>query len=295
MDGIIIADKPEGFTSFDVIAKLRGALGERRLGHGGTLDPMATGVLPIFAGSATKAVDLLPDETKRYTAAVRLGIKTDTADITGETLATSDKTCTRDELERALAGFKGRISQIPPMYSALKAGGRRLYDLAREGKTVERAPREIEIYSLELIGFDEKAREFAIDVCCSKGSYIRTLAEDIAASLGCLAALSALRRTASCGFTEAEARPLEEIITLAGEGRAGELLLSVESAFAPLKAVALDDNLARLFSNGYAFEAERLPVPLNEDERVRVYDKAGFSGIGERRGLRFKKLKQFRN
>ena len=295
MDGIIIADKPEGFTSFDLIAKLRGVLGERRLGHGGTLDPMATGVLPIFAGNATKAVDLLPDETKRYLAAVRLGIKTDTADITGETLETSFKSCTRDELERALEGFKGKITQIPPMYSALKVGGRRLYDLAREGKTVERAPREIEIYSLELITFDETAREFAIDVRCSKGTYIRALAEDIAASLGCLAALCALRRTASCGFAESQSHPLEEIITLAGEGRAGELLLSVESAFVSLQAVTLDDNLARLFSNGYAFEAARLPVPLGDGERVRVYDKAGFSGIGERREGRFKKLKQFRS
>ncbi|MEG2083411.1 MAG: tRNA pseudouridine(55) synthase TruB, partial [Oscillospiraceae bacterium] len=197
MNGIIIVDKPAGYTSFDVIAKLRGILGERRLGHGGTLDPMATGVLPVFAGNATKAVDFLPDETKRYTATVRLGILTDTGDITGTITEKSDKNCTLQELECALCSFVGAQKQVPPMYSAIKKDGKRLYELARKGKTVEREPRNIEITELRLVDFDESVREFAIDVLCSKGTYIRTLAEDIAASMGLVAALCALRRTMS--------------------------------------------------------------------------------------------------
>lgn len=295
MNGILIADKPSGFTSFDVVAKLRGILDERRLGHGGTLDPMATGVLPIFAGAATKAVDMLPDSTKRYTASARLGVKTDTADITGATLETSGVRCTRAQLEGALTAFIGESEQLPPMYSALKVDGRRLYDLAREGKTVERKPRAIEIYSLELVSFDGDEGEFTIDVRCSKGAYIRTLAEDIAASVGCLAALSELRRTASCGFDETRAHTLDEIQTLAETGRVSELLIPVESAFMTLDGVELDDNLARLFANGCAFEAARLDAPPDEGQAVRVYDKSGFVGIGERRGGRFKKLKQFRS
>lgn len=294
MKGIIIADKPEGYTSFDVIARLRGALGERRLGHGGTLDPLATGVLPVFAGSAAKAVDLLPDRTKRYRARVRLGLKTDTADISGAVLEADGRVCRREDLEAALRGFSGQQSQLPPMYSAVKVGGRRLYELAREGKTAERKEREIEIFSLELLAFDEEAKEFELDVKCSKGTYIRTLAEDIAASAGCLAALAALRRTESSGFTEAQARPLEELLQLAREGRIDEVLLSVESAFSPLAALRLDDNLARLFMNGYAFEAERLDAPPRLGEDVRVYSKDEFLGLGRREGSRFKKIKDFR-
>ncbi|MEG2259483.1 MAG: tRNA pseudouridine(55) synthase TruB, partial [Oscillospiraceae bacterium] len=193
MNGILIVDKPGGFTSFDVIAKLRGVLNERRIGHGGTLDPMATGVLPVFVGIATRAADLLPNEKKRYTATVRMGIRTDTADVTGRIIEQNDCVATRVQLESATRSLTGAISQIPPMYSAIQVDGKRLYDLARQGKTVERQARKIEIYKIEILDFNEFKREFTIDVICSKGTYIRTLAEDIASAAGCIAALSALR------------------------------------------------------------------------------------------------------
>ncbi|MEG2939153.1 MAG: tRNA pseudouridine(55) synthase TruB, partial [Oscillospiraceae bacterium] len=182
MNGILIVDKPGGFTSFDVIAKLRGVLNERRIGHGGTLDPMATGVLPVFVGIATRAADLLPNEKKRYTATVRMGIRTDTADITGSIIEQNDCVATREQLESATRSLTGAISQIPPMYSAIQVDGKRLYDLARQGKTVERQARKIEIYKIEILDFNEFKREFTIDVICSKGTYIRTLAEDIASA-----------------------------------------------------------------------------------------------------------------
>ena len=294
MNGIIIIDKPQGWTSFDVIAKLRGALHERRLGHGGTLDPMATGVLPVFVGRAAKAADMLPDSEKRYTARVKMGIRTDTGDITGSVTQRSDARCTRDELERAARGFLGEQLQVPPMYSAIKIDGRRLYDLAREGKSVERQARPIEIYSLAVTDFDEAAGEFALDVRCSKGTYVRTLAEDICAAAGCLGTLSALRRTASAGFDISRAMPLDEVLRVAESGTIQDILLPIDGAFSSLRPVTLNDNLARLFLNGFAFEAHRLPITAHEGERLRIYDAQGFVGIGECRDGTLKKLKQLR-
>ncbi|MEG2634544.1 MAG: tRNA pseudouridine(55) synthase TruB, partial [Oscillospiraceae bacterium] len=225
MNGILIVDKPGGFTSFDVIAKLRGVLNERRIGHGGTLDPMATGVLPVFVGIATRAADLLPNEKKRYTATVRMGIRTDTADVTGRIIEQNDCVATREQLESATRSLTGAISQIPPMYSAIQVDGKRLYDLARQGKTVERQARKIEIYKIEILDFNEFKREFTIDVICSKGTYIRTLAEDIASAAGCIAALSALRRTMSSGYGESQAHTLDEIVRKKDQGELESVFL----------------------------------------------------------------------
>ena len=194
MQGILIVDKPMDWTSFDVVAKLRGVLGTRKLGHSGTLDPMATGVLPVFCGGASKAVDLQLDHDKAYRAVLRLGQRTDTGDITGTVLETAPVTAGERELRAVLSQFVGKQMQVPPMYSAVKVGGQPLYKLAREGKTVERKARPIEIYSITY-GGSPAENEYVLEVTCSKGTYIRTLLEDIADALGQKGTMSALRRT----------------------------------------------------------------------------------------------------
>ncbi len=282
MNGIIIVDKPAGFTSHDVVAKLRGILGMRRIGHGGTLDPMATGVLPVFVGSATKAVDLLPDRTKRYTATVRLGEKTDTGDSTGAVTAKSDARCTEADLTALLPSFLGARTQIPPMYSAVKVGGRRLYESARAGETVERKPRPIEILSLDLVSFDDTEGSFVLDVRCSKGTYIRVLAEEIAETAGCLGTLTALRRTMSAGFALPDAHTLEEIAAAKESGALDTLLLPVDRAFTAYKAVALDPELTKQFFNGVVFDCRQTKIQLEPGETYCVYGADGaFLGLGE--------------
>ncbi len=293
MNGILVVDKPAGFTSFDVIAKLRGMLGERRLGHGGTLDPMATGVLPVFAGAATKAVDLLPNGRKRYVATVRLGVKTDTGDVTGAVVAQDDRRADLSVLQRAADSFRGAGEQIPPMVSAVRVDGKRLYELARAGKTVERAPRPIEIYSIAVSALDEAAGTFTLDVECSKGTYIRTLAEDVAAKCGCLASLAALRRTMSAGYGIDRAYTLTHIEQARADGTLDSLFLPVDSAFEAYGARTLDENLARLFLNGFAFEGSRVPDPPAEGEMVRIYRDTIFLGLGRIEDGKFKKVKQF--
>ena len=201
MQGILIVDKPMDWTSFDVVAKLRGVLGTRKLGHSGTLDPMATGVLPVFCGGASKAVDLQLDHDKSYRAVLRLGARTDTGDITGTVLETAPVTAGEAELLAVLPQFVGKQMQVPPMYSAVKINGQPLYKLAREGKTVERKARPIEIYSIEY-GGSPAEHEYVLNVKCSKGTYIRTLLEDIAAALGQKGTMSALRRVAGRGEIE---------------------------------------------------------------------------------------------
>ena len=209
-NGIIIIDKPEGWTSMDVCAKLRGIFKEKRVGHAGTLDPMATGVLPVFVGQATKAVSFAEGGKKEYRAILRLGITTDTQDTTGTVLTQTAVTATENDLRAVLPRFTGEIAQIPPMYSAIKINGQKLYDIARKGGSVARKPRNITIYELELV---EKLNEtdYSLRVVCSKGTYIRTLCHDIGAALGCGAAMAALRRTAAAGFTIDEAVTLDEV------------------------------------------------------------------------------------
>ena len=210
MQGILIVDKPMDWTSFDVVAKLRGVLGTRKLGHSGTLDPMATGVLPVFCGGASKAVDLQLDHDKAYRAVLRLGQRTDTGDITGTVLETAPVTAGERELQAVLPQFVGKQMQVPPMYSAVKVGGQPLYKLAREGKTVERKARPIEILDIRYEGSPAE-NEYALTVKCSKGTYIRVLLEEIAEAMGQKGTMSALRRVAAGVYTEADAHSLEEI------------------------------------------------------------------------------------
>ena len=223
-NGIIIIDKPMDWTSMDVCAKIRGILREKRVGHGGTLDPMATGVLPVFVGQATRAVEFAENGRKEYVAGLRLGQVTTTQDVSGETLETRPVTVSRSDVEQALQSFLGDIHQIPPMYSAIKINGQKLYDLARKGKEVERKPRSITIYEVELL---EQANEtdYLFRCVCSKGTYIRTLCHDIGQKLGCGGTLYSLRRAMAAGFT------LNDAVTLEQVQEAGEALLTPTDRF----------------------------------------------------------------
>lgn len=288
VDGVFAVYKPKGFTSFDVIAKLRGILKQRRLGHSGTLDPMATGVLAVFAGHATKAVDLVPDELKVYSARVRLGIKTDTGDITGTVVEKSGARPSGDELRRAAAAFVGVSEQTPPMYSAVKVGGVRLYAAARAGLEVERPARRIEIYD---VGISEVSDEgFRMDVRCKKGVYIRTLAEDIAAACGALATLEELRRDYSSGFSLSDCHTLDEIALAAEKGEAEKLMLPVDAVFKAYPALTLGERDGKRFLNGMTLGPE---AAMGESGPVRVYRNGAFLGLGRADGGGLKKTVQF--
>lgn len=288
--GVIPIDKPEGFTSFDVIAKCRGILKERHLGHSGTLDPMATGVLPVFIGRATKAIDLLPDNEKRYAAGFKLGFSTDTQDVTGETLKTSSVRVTREDVEQAIPKFVGKISQLPPMYSAVKVDGKRLYDLARAGKTVERTPRQIEIFSLKLTDFDEGSQSGGLEISCSKGTYIRTLINDLGETLGTLGVMTSLQRTYSQGFDIADCISLEQLESAVKSGGLDDMIVPIEQCFGCYPEIRLDEKLERLYRNGVKLEKARVGNP--EDGRYRVYGKE-FLGLGTVEKGVFKVLKNF--
>lgn len=232
-NGILIIDKPEGWTSMDVCAKLRGVFHEKRVGHGGTLDPMATGVLPVFVGRATRAVEFAENGRKEYNAGLRLGLMTDTQDVTGRVLETRPVTAGREEVEAALAGFRGEIQQIPPMYSAVKIQGKKLYELARRGKEVERKPRPVTIHALELLAA-ESGTDYRLRCLCSKGTYIRTLCHDVGQALGCGGALYSLRRTMAAGFTLAQAVTMEEV-----QAQGEALLQPLDGLFAQYPALTV--------------------------------------------------------
>ena len=234
-NGIIIIDKPPEWTSMDVCAKIRGILREKRVGHGGTLDPMATGVLPVFVGQATRAVEFAENGRKEYVAGLRLGQVTNTQDTSGETLETHPVTATPADVEAALTRFLGEIDQIPPMYSAIKINGQKLYDLARKGQEVERKARRITIYELEVL---EQVNEtdYLIRCLCSKGTYVRTLCHDIGEALGCGGCMCSLRRTMAAGFT------LEESVTLERAQEEKEaLLLPLDAYFRDKAALTLNE------------------------------------------------------
>ena len=232
-NGIIIIDKPSGWTSMDVCAKIRGILKEKRVGHGGTLDPMATGVLPVFVGQATRAVEFAENGRKEYIAGLRLGQVTTTQDTSGETLETHPVTATRTDIETVMASFLGEIQQIPPMYSAIKINGQKLYDLARKGQEVARKPRTITIYELELL---EQVNEtdYRFRCVCSKGTYIRTLCHDIGQALHCGGTLYSLRRTMAAGFTLDNAVTIEDV-----QEQGASLLQSTDSLFSELPAYTI--------------------------------------------------------
>ena len=233
-NGILVIDKPAGWTSMDVCAKIRGILHERRVGHGGTLDPMATGVLPVFVGRATRAAEFAEKGDKEYAAGLRLGVVTSTQDTTGEVLEEHEVFVTGEQLERALSQFRGDILQVPPMYSAIKVDGKKLYELARRGKEVERKPRPVTIHGLQLSGWPDAGEDFQLRVRCSKGTYVRTLCHDIGQLLGCGGCMSSLRRTMAAGFTLADAVTIEDV-----RERGEALLRPLDSLFAGYPAVTL--------------------------------------------------------
>ena len=257
MSGILPVKKPAGFTSFDVIGKLRGVTKTRKIGQSGTLDPMATGVLPLFFGGATKCCDLLPNEDKRYVADVKFGIVTDTQDTTGRVLKETESHVLKAEFEEVFRGFIGKQLQLPPMYSAVKVNGRPLYDLAREGKVVERAQKEIEVYDIKLLEFDEHAQTAKIEVSCGKGTFIRTLINDMGEKLGCGASMSALERTMAAGFEISECYTISEIEEMMKEGTFEEHLIPIERLYEDLPKLILSDFDKRLYRSGVPLELRK--------------------------------------
>ena len=251
MDGIVIVDKPRDWTSQDVTARLRRVFGTRRIGHGGTLDPMATGVLPVFVGRATRGVEFFEHAEKTYETVLRLGLTTDTEDITGTVLSERPVSVTAQQVEEALEAFRGEIMQVPPMYSALKVNGQKLCDLARKGKEVERQPRPITIHELELL--EQGENTLRLRVRCSKGTYIRTLCKDIGEKLGCGGCMQQLRRVSAGEYTIEEAVPLQELLDTA---EPGTYLRGVDTMFRNYPAVTLTANQETRCRNGNAFSVK---------------------------------------
>ncbi len=280
MTGIICINKDRDITSFGVVSKVRSILGERKAGHTGTLDPMATGVLPVMLGGATRFLDYLPESDKGYRASFVLGKTTDTLDITGRVTGEYEVNVTQRELIDALDIFRGEISQIPPMYSAVSVDGKRLYDLARQGIEVERQARQAEIKKLELTDF--KNGEYTIDVLCTKGTYIRTLIDDIGKALGCGAVMTGLTRTLASGFTIDDCITLEELQRRKDNGiTVDDAVIDIEKLFMCYDDVYVSDAQAKRFLNGGALAADRLRKKLS-DGLYRVYSADGlFLGIGE--------------
>ena len=278
--GVLIVNKHAGVTSHDIVGMIRRLYHTRRVGHTGTLDPMATGVLVVLIGRAAKACEYLISDRKRYRATLRLGITTDTEDTTGEVLTTASKLPTEADLQAILPSFRGKIQQIPPMYSALKVDGRKLVDLARAGVTVERKPREIEIFDL-IATPTETESDYTLDVCCSGGTYIRTLCADIGAALGCGGAMATLERTEACGF------PIEKAYTVAQlEGMTDDerlaLLFPAESLFEELQAVRLPAFYEKLCRSGCEIYLKKIGSSIPVGTKVRISDQNGsFFAIGE--------------
>ena len=284
-NGIILIDKPQDWTSMDVCARLRRCLGERRIGHAGTLDPMATGVLPVFVGRATRAVEFAGEGEKEYVAGLRLGIVTDTQDTSGTVLSTAPVNVTREQVEQVLSRFRGPIEQIPPMYSAIKIQGKKLYELARKGKEVARPPRAITIHALTL---EEQTAptDYILRVRCSKGTYIRTLCHDIGQALGCGGAMFSLRRTMAAGFSIHQCTPLEVVLSAPNpEG----LLLPVDTYFLVSPPLTLPPALEKRVRNGMAVTLPGIP-----DGSYRVYSPQGeFLALSRMNGERLTTIKSF--
>ena len=275
MNGILLIDKEPDWTSSDVVVKLKGILRERRIGHAGTLDPMATGLLVVFVGRATRAVQFAENDSKRYRAALRLGITTDTQDVTGNVLSRSEKPVGEDELRAVIPQFIGDIMQLPPMYSAVQVNGQRLYDLARKGIEVEREARQINVSAIKLISYDPAAREGVLDISCGKGTYIRTIINDIGEMLGCGGAMTSLVRTSSGGFTLADCFTFEQIQQARDEDRLAELILPIERVFAKLPKLKLNEVQTRMYRNGVKLDLARVRNIRDDADDYAVY---GFDG-----------------
>lgn len=264
MNGIVIIDKPEGWTSQDVVSKLRGVFETRRIGHGGTLDPMATGVLPVFVGRATRGVEFFEHAEKTYEAVLRLGISTDTEDITGTVLEEKEVSVTESAFLSVLDGFRGQIQQIPPMYSAIKINGQKLCDLARKGREVERKPRTITIHRLDCLEFSGSTARLLVH--CSKGTYIRTLCKDIGAALDCGGCMESLRRVSAGEYTIENSVPLAQVVA---SEHPEQFLLSVDSMFRNYPAITLTEKQEKRCRNGNSFS-----IAL-ENGTYRAYSQAG--------------------
>ena len=294
--GVILVNKHKGVTSHDIVFKIRRLYGTKKVGHTGTLDPLATGVLPILIGRGAKAAEYLLAENKEYRAQITLGLTTDTEDITGKILTKSDTLPTKTEFFEAITHFVGKTKQIPPMYSALKVDGQKLCDLAREGKTVERQAREIEIFNITPSVIDEQRGIYELLVSCSKGTYIRTLCADIGAYLGCGAVMSELERTQSGDFRIEDTKSILEIEQMEMEQREA-LVLPIESLFTSAPEVVLPDFYARLCRSGCEIYQHKIKASYKEGEFIRLSDKNGFFALGQVKaypdGTAIKALKLF--
>ena len=286
MNGIILVDKPCGWTSHDVVGKLRGILHERRIGHSGTLDPMATGLLVVFAGRATRAVEFAEADSKEYIAGLRLGVSTDTQDTTGNVLNTCEALPSKDELIAAANGFLGEISQIPPMYSAIKMNGKKLYELARRGEIVERSPRKVTISKLELVGEDKS--DYILDIHCSKGTYIRTLCSDIGDKLGCGGCMSSLRRVKAGVFSITQAHTMEQIQAAADSGGLDGIIIPVDTLFTDKPKLTVNEFEEKKLRNGNTIKTK------SADGTYRVYSESGeFLLLAEVKDNLLKTIKSF--
>ena len=278
--GVLAVHKGEGMTSHDVVNRIRRLYGTKRVGHAGTLDPMATGVLVVLVGRAAKACEYISSDRKAYRAVLKLGIETDTEDITGEVLRESTEIPSFEKVESVCRDFVGAIKQVPPMYSALKVNGQKLYDLARQGVVIEREAREITVYSLSCEA-TAKNDEFILDVECSGGTYIRTLCADIGAALGCGGAMAALERCEACGIKLSECYSLDALEEMEDGQRQGALL-PIERLFEELDTVRLPEFFEKLFRSGCPIYQKKIKITFEVGTRVRVCDKDGnFFALGE--------------
>ena len=295
MTGFVYLDKQEGMTSFFAASRLRRIFGIKKVGHTGTLDPMATGVLPVALGGATRFIELIESHDKAYTARFLLGKTTDTLDITGQVLSEKEVSCVREDVEKVLCSFRGEISQVPPMYSAIKKDGVRLYELARQGIEIERESRKVTIHSLELTGY-QNGNEYEIEVECSSGTYIRSLIYDIGEALCCGAVMTKLRRTKANGISEENCVTVDELQKLKEDGRLESTLHSIDSLITYDK-IKVSSAQARRFSNGGALDCQRFGGK-KEPGLYCVYSPEGdFLGVGEideeRKQLSVKKVVPF--
>lgn len=295
-NGVINIYKEKGFTSHDVVAKMRGICKQKKIGHTGTLDPDAVGVLPVCLGSATRLCDMLTDRDKEYIACMQLGVVTDTQDMSGEILAEKEVTATEETVTEAIRSFVGEYAQVPPMYSALKVDGKKLYELARQGKEVERKPRPVTIYEIEILNIN--LPRVTMRVACSKGTYIRTLCHDIGAKLGCGGAMVSLQRTRAGQFRMDTAITLSALEKLRDEDKIAEVLIPVDEMFAELAAVHVQEEAVKLLENGNLFSIRYVMERrmYGDGEEVRVYNSTGrFFGIYsfEGKSRQFKPKKMF--
>ena len=296
MQGVLCMQKPAEFTSFDVIGKLRGILHMRRLGHTGTLDPMATGVLPVLVGKAARACDILPDQSKMYRATVQFGWETDTEDVWGtRTAVYPEMHVTKEALDAVLPQFVGAIQQVPPMYSAIKVNGKKLYELARAGKEIEREPRAVHIDSIDIIEYDEASRRGVMKVDCEKGTYIRSVISDIGEKLGCGGMMTSLERSYSGGVDIKDCYTIEEIAEICEQDKLPQMLIPLDRAFESYEKTTLGQWETKLYRNGVKLRPEQTGIKgLSEDKLYRVYGSDNsFLGIGTFHEGSFRSFKNF--